>query len=1542
MRLAIFPYNKDTQGYALPFYPELSSDTVVSLSRDIFELEDISRLSTENSYIFSLAGSTETRKFFRQFGTLNFIGSTAYQSYKAEIHKDGVMVFSGRIILKYYDSNKNEYSVQLMGNLSFVKNTLANRKIRDASGLAQYNHEYSGASETIIKSWTGECQRSFSDTTAVNSDMLFFYPVVDSMGMGYYHNENIQQNQGDDTSKYVPFQTALVADAAPTGGIDKDNLLTPFNGATLPMAVKYVPLIKALLEEAGFTVSMDHYEQGNKWPNLYILTPTPEEGDEFMALTASLGLSNNQEGGFAVTTVAPNVSFPITYNTSDKPILRDGYKYTVITDGNYSIDVAAALTATIDYTEAGGICGEARIYMKLYHYKAASSTSFEISTTGYIKQDGTLYFIQPFPDVDIVGAKTGDYFWMGVVVTLGGSGCRADITYSIDKNLTHLEVTKAPTSTFPIERTVGQYFGDTMVTELLGEFLKLSKATVECTGKDGTQLDIVPLLNNWRDNSVPQLDITDKIDRTSKFEVRPATELMPKSLNFRWKESESVLGISYKAKVGQEYGATDDVSALPYGGKDYKIESNLFAPFIAGGITLSSGGMSEIIVLKAFKDIDKFDKDDRDYRLFLWDQKVRTGTDEISISKFAAVDPSTTTTFPMAHNLLLTASTDVPYAVYDTTDDINWEWSVPYTVDSYRPTNIKGNQLFDMYYRRFIDALYSYDTVIIDTNVYLTAVEFSRLNIWAPVMLDGSRYRILSYTDYDLRGNETMGIRLLKDNVGQGVTAIEEVQVTIDATYLVGGVINTKSVTNRGDNVGATADQSYGGALETVKFESSIDTLKVPASTSASVDLPVGTYGTTIADFDTAGVPTVIYSNNGVSVELTGLYTGLVLDIIVSVLMEAGQGGNPTPVEVNLYIKNAYINSTSSLALIGKYSPSIIDYYSSFTEVAYSSIVSTAVSYMYMDSARDDAGMITLSSTENMDGWETLTIEFEDGGDSMSIRMKDLSVDDYLSNGKSVIRVTSLTARELVLTLEKSVVDNDKVIADIDGMTYGSLEYEIKVNNTIDVEMLYYDSSQVVRTGTAGGSYSAYVTPAFVDAEAIVVRYVIVSAEYVDSEMVLNYDSTLITFDSTVAVDDVIYSGSGHNLIVSQNSGGTILLDARAKLGTFGGAQETFSLKGGPDLVEAVIRERAPVAYQIEYNNQYTNTDKVSGDVLHSDSEAFTAIVSDYAYNGVGTPIIITMDVSTEATILINFSGIYNVLRPSNTFGAGNIIASNSEYKLVVDSVTPRAIVFHYILKTVLASSGTDSLVINAGGTTINVTIEKQAIELVKGRVQYYSTEGSTSLSSSPMDTSDKSRTSKRDHSGSVEVAGYINLADVDDITADIEMLIGGVSMNKENFSHWNLNSSFGDGNMEVEMVASDSDAKTISFLISTLGNSSDDIVECKFYGAGGIQTFTLNYDDIPIPLLPAPTNLGDDVNCITTDRYIAEYTWDAVTGADHYIFNGDGKVNFSTTSTVANTLHIGDLAQTVNWTVRAVDGTGVEGLLASGSAELPNTDVCY
>lgn len=758
---------------------DLSKNTVISLNKSVLDLQDISKQSGEFSYEFTLPSSDKNSKFFENFGNLNWIGSPKYKSHRASVTKEGITIFNGRFVLVSYDANNKMYKGRIYGNLGYLINKLQNSNFRDLRYLKRFYHTYEGynmiqdswdgtMTRSNVPSGLGECVDSNGDVVdctpghIINPNKEIIYPLQDYQGLGYYHNENIQDTGA---TKYVPFHTCIVGDEAKSSAIR-----TPIDGSILTPSIKMMPLIRAIFKEAGFSLNETHYH-GQLWDNLYLQLP-PLKNDflnsEDQALTncstnTYLSFDRKLGNGNVFTQTLSNID--IGYGK----IFWNSSYYVVPKDGSYTIHALYAGKKEVSNGVDMGI--------RVANLPKSGSSTFPITI---LATDTGI--TQTFKTTVTLGK--GDRLYLASYMSNQTGNDSLDVKFDIPEH-TQFIITEAPIVALDLTRSIGDYFGDMTQFELLKEFFKLSNAVISYSDStDSNLITLEPLINKWVNNSIPQMDITDKIDRSSKFEVRPATELMPKFIEFKWTDSDDTLSASYKAITGEGYGNVRKIdTGLVYAGSSMEIKSK-FYPFTTGATRLKeprNGSYdSELVIPLHFKDVNKFDKSNQKFQLFLWDGNLRTmNTDQYRISNQEDLSYSSPiSTYPMCHNMLLESKYN--YKINTNTLDSNWEYSVPFSVDEVSQQTTYNNAWFDTYYKGYVDSLYEDDTIIIETSLNLTPTEFHNLNLFAPVMLDNSKYRFIKYWDYDVMGNKPVKVQLIKDNIfNNKITTIADLQLSV-------------------------------------------------------------------------------------------------------------------------------------------------------------------------------------------------------------------------------------------------------------------------------------------------------------------------------------------------------------------------------------------------------------------------------------------------------------------------------------------------------------------------------------------------------------------------------------------------------------------------------------------------------------------------------------------------------------------------------------------------------------------------------------------
>jgi len=718
---------------------DLSNETVMTLSQDIFDMTDITKTSDKFSYSFKLPATENNNRFFENFGNLNWVGNAKYKSWDAELVINGISMFRGQFVLDEYETTTRTYSGRLVGDIFKLSTQLKGKDMTQLKWLNQFDHKYTGV-DTIKLSWEGKLPIGFgsSPTDVVNPKKEIFYPLSDYQGVGYWHTSN-------DGSK---FYSCFGHDHG-----KEDVFYKPLDGASLTPAIKFIPLVKAIFEEAGYKTDLSYYT-GERWDNLYLNTkPIDDKLKKTSSPLAKLRLSNSMK-----VHISDSKTFTPKLDALEGSRYVRNLGYRVPTDGSYTIKYHVKGYNNYEWLGRGN-----DTYVRLM--KRKTDGSHEKLIEKELPDGSTAYGTNFEQDFDL---KAGEYIFIEVKFSHALRGS----TFYVAQE-TGFEVVKAPTFEVYQDRKLGDYFGKFKQVDIIKEFLSLSNAVIEYQ-EDNNTIKVTPLIVKWIDNSTPQLDITDKVDISDGFVVKPATSEMPSEIEFKWKDKGDYLSESYKASNGGVgYGDTQLIATnILNAGKKFTHKSK-FGNYITGAVSSRDrevrngieSNTSDLIIPMMYKDVNKFSKVNGELSLFYWNGKLRQlpETDFVGILNWIGGDEiGGANKYPMCHNLLFKRDN---YTFSPGVVDINWEASIPYSINGDFAGSGINNNLFDQYYYGYLKSLYEDDTILIKTRLNLTPGEFSNLNLWAPVTLKGGRYRILKYEDYDLINNKPMKIWLMKDNI---------------------------------------------------------------------------------------------------------------------------------------------------------------------------------------------------------------------------------------------------------------------------------------------------------------------------------------------------------------------------------------------------------------------------------------------------------------------------------------------------------------------------------------------------------------------------------------------------------------------------------------------------------------------------------------------------------------------------------------------------------------------------------------------------------
>ena len=325
-----------------------------------------------------------------------------------------------------------------------------------------------------------------------------------------------------------------------------------------------------------------------------------------------------------------------------------------------------------------------------------------------------------------------------------------------------------------------------LVKDFFKSIITLFNLYVDIDPNNESNLIIEPLINYYQNNNV--IDWTDKLDYSKEITIKPVSEIEGKDYVFTYKPDTDYYNETYTTVWDEIYG-----------------ERN---------ITVNNDFV---------KGIKKFEV------IFSPTPSVGNSTSSLVIPKIYKVDENTGVITPKAGNIRLlyyggllsgnwtyksllsgdTYESQYPYAGHldnplNPTIDILWqEPQQIYWTNGSIGSNYTNNNLYNKYYKQFIEEITDKDSKIVTAYFNLTPLDIYQLNFSNFIFVDGINYRLNKIVDYNPINRQTTKVELskIKSGIAFSASTIELNSNTSseDVGIIEGGLNEVRSIQATGD-----------------------------------------------------------------------------------------------------------------------------------------------------------------------------------------------------------------------------------------------------------------------------------------------------------------------------------------------------------------------------------------------------------------------------------------------------------------------------------------------------------------------------------------------------------------------------------------------------------------------------------------------------------------------------------------------------------------------------------------------------------------------
>jgi len=687
---------------------DLPTDFGIQINKSIADIREPESRSSDWTKTFTLPGTKTNNKLFTHLFDLNLsIRNTTSTNFSPDFNPnlkadalltvDEVTQIEGFIRLlsiKVNDLNQIEYECSMHGELADLFAKISDAKLEDLD-FTEYNHVFN--TTNIFNSW---------DTSIIkNSSGYVNFSGGAPIGEGYVYG-------WVDPGTYADYSKLDL------------NAMTPYIYAKT--------VVDKIFSGAGYTYSSGSFFNTAQFKRLVVpcpsrmpfLSETQVQNRQFEAKSSS-GQTINFPYNTTTITFPTEISDPSNqYNTGTSKFTNaysgQRYDFAFYCNAEYPYDPSTYIT----YEFGWGL------YVNGKRIKSAYTRNYTINGAGTkVIIDSTLYFSNIKLNVnDVVEVRLIEIIETDTTTNTSVSGSDPYVQLANSKFFNVLV-----DGVYGIGDTMdftGFFTGtETKQREFMKWLFTMFNLYVEATEIDKT-LVVLPreefLLNTVR-------DWTEKRDLSQPLEITPMGELEAGKYLFTYKEGDDDGNKNYKEDYARIYGDRQIVVENDFVKDEKKIEV----------------GFVPTLIVKPENELDKYlpeiqtpSESTKSGNLRILQYKVKTcGTYyayEGSRTSLIVPPFTTKTKYPYMGHL------DDPLA---STTDINF--GLPRYIGLQSGTPVTNNNLYNAYWRKYINEITDKDSKIVKGSFYLTPADMEKLSFRDLYFFDGNYFRLNKIEDYD-------------------------------------------------------------------------------------------------------------------------------------------------------------------------------------------------------------------------------------------------------------------------------------------------------------------------------------------------------------------------------------------------------------------------------------------------------------------------------------------------------------------------------------------------------------------------------------------------------------------------------------------------------------------------------------------------------------------------------------------------------------------------------------------------------------------------
>jgi hypothetical protein len=290
---------------------------------------------------------------------------------------------------------------------------------------------------------------------------------------------------------------------------------------------------------------------------------------------------------------------------------------------------------------------------------------------------------------------------------------------------------------------------------------KLFNLLVLTNPEDRNTLRVEPVID-WIGKG-ETLDWSPKVDRDSPIKVQPLSTIVNGTLTYPYVNDEGYTNTTFKVKQDREFG-----SKLVDLNTDYKDKETKFDNIFAGQVdyTLSQSSFTKALTMPGYYSVETKDVDGNNYNEF----KPYKTPPKLLFRSYPIPINSTRKVGNTYFNLYPTTqirywynnnrNNTYPFGAIGLTHYNVWEKNDTFDTQE---VNLTGYEdMYDVYYKDYIDDLMNPDNRLVELSVYLTPEEVSNLKFNEKILIDNSYYRINKIKNMSLLEPNVANVELVK------------------------------------------------------------------------------------------------------------------------------------------------------------------------------------------------------------------------------------------------------------------------------------------------------------------------------------------------------------------------------------------------------------------------------------------------------------------------------------------------------------------------------------------------------------------------------------------------------------------------------------------------------------------------------------------------------------------------------------------------------------------------------------------------------------